>query len=87
MRMKYNRADLTDGDVCKHCGKDLRKVDEIHVVEGMHFCRKFCAVEWKADDLKEHSKTNGSVAEYVDDAKEWYSDYAEVVTPMDIGLK
>lgn len=72
-----NRKDLTDGDVCQQCGKDLRTVEEIHVVEGMHFCSEKCAVENQAEAVR------SSAYEL---AQQWYNDCHEIVTPVDIGI-
>lgn len=74
----HNRADLTEGDICMHCGKDLRKVKEIHVVEGMHFCSKLCAISYQ---------TSVIIASAKETAMQWYEDCAETVTPTDIGIK
>ena len=76
--MKYNREDLTEGDVCRRCGKDLRMVDEIHAVEGMHFCSKKCAIDHKVVVITISAKHA---------ALQWYNDCAETVTPTDIGIR
>ena len=78
MDKQYNREDLNEGDVCANCGKDLRTVDEIHVVEGMHFCSKTCAIVHQANVIIQSAQEM---------ATEWYNDCAEIVTPRDIGLK
>ena len=78
MANQYNREDLTEGDVCANCGKDLRKVDEIHVVEGMHFCNKSCAIVHQVNVIIQSAEAT---------ATQWYDDCAEIVTPRDIGLK
>lgn len=75
--LTYNREDLNEGDVCRHCGKDLRTVNEIHVVEGMHYCRKQCAIDEQIIVIMASAK---------DTATQWYEDCAEIVTPTDIGL-
>lgn len=69
--------DNLTGNVCAHCGKDLRMVEEIHVVEGQHFCTKACAV---------HEQMDVIVASAKDTATEWYDECAEIVTPQDIGI-
>lgn len=74
---KYNRKDLTEIDVCMHCGKDLRTVNEIHTVEGHLYCSKACAI---------NDYTNTIIASAKDTATSVYNDCAEVVTPLDIGL-
>lgn len=78
MSKVYNREDLNEGDICAWCKKDLRTVDEIHVVEGQHFCSKACAV---------HHQTDVIIASAKDMAIEWYDDCAEIVIPSDIGIK
>lgn len=78
MASKYNREDLTAEDVCVHCGKDLRKVDEIHSVEGLLYCSEECAIEEQMSVI---------IASARDTATQWYRDCAEVVTPTDIGIK
>ena len=77
MANTYNREDLTEGDVCMWCKKDLRTVDEIHAVEGHHFCSKDCAIASQAEIIAMSAKEL---------ATEWYNDCAEIVTPSDIGL-
>lgn len=74
----YSRSDLTEGDICMHCGKDLRKVKEIHAIEGIHFCSKKCAID---------NHVTVIIASAKDTATQWYNDCAEVVTPTDIGIK
>lgn len=66
-----------EGDVCARCGRDLERLDEIHVVEGQHFCSKECAIEHQAEII---------IASARDTAAEWYNDGAEIVTPVDIGI-
>lgn len=73
----YDRKDLTEGDVCMLCGRDLRDVDEIHVVEGMHFCSEPCAINHQASVI---------IQSAYDTAQQWYNDCHEIVTPVDIGL-
>ena len=74
---QYNREDLREGDICAWCKKDLRTVDEIHVVEGYHFCSKNCAIADQTEVIIDTAKEK---------ATEWYNDCAEIVTPIDIGL-
>lgn len=62
---------------CMYCGSDLVGVKEIHVVEGMNFCCKDCAITAKAE---------GIIAGAWDEANEWYNEGAEIVTPEDIGI-
>ena len=66
-----------EGNVCRHCKKDLRKVKEIHAVEGMHFCSMGCAIFEHMDII---------VASARDTATKWYNEGAEIITPEDIGL-
>lgn len=68
---------MTGENVCAYCGTDLTKVNEIHVVEGMNFCRKDCAIAHQAEVI---------TASAYDTATEWYNEGSEIVTPMDIGL-
>lgn len=77
MDKQYDRAALTEADVCNNCGKDLRLLDEIHVVEGLPYCSKDCAVEHQANIITSSA---------LNTAKEWYRDCAEIVTPRDIGM-
>lgn len=77
-RNKYERSDLTEGDVCAYCKKDLRKVDEIHVVEGFHFCSAECAINFQMDIIIMSARES---------AKSWYNDCCEIVTPSDIGIE
>ena len=72
-----DRSKLTEGDVCHRCGKDLRTVEEIHVTEGMHFCSKQCTIDHYVDDIITNAKEGATAM---------YNDFAEVVTPIDIGL-
>lgn len=65
------------GNVCRHCGKDLTTVKEIHVVEGDHFCSRDHAIEWCIND---------TILNVKEGAIQWYEDKAEIVTPQDIGL-
>ena len=64
-------------NVCAGCCKDLRKVKEIHAVEGMLYCSKKCAVNHQASII---------IASAMDTAEEWYNNCAETITPRDIGL-
>ena len=66
-----------EGNVCRHCKKDLRKVKEIHAVEGMHYCTKECAIFDQMDIIVLSAKSL---------ATQWYEEGAEIVTPEDIGL-
>lgn len=68
---------MNEGNVCAHCGKDLVAVKEIHVVEGVHYCSKDCAII---------SLTNENIKNAKALAIEWYNESAEVVTPTDIGI-
>ena len=74
---QVNREALTAEDVCMHCGRDLRTVDEIHVVEGMHFCTCDCAIFYE---------TNQIIANAKDQATQWYNNFSEIVKPVDIGI-
>lgn len=74
----YNRNDLTSNDVCMYCRKDLRTVDEIHTTEGMLFCSKQCAIDHYTDEIIKNAKGSATAM---------YNDFAEVVTPDDIGIK
>lgn len=62
---------------CHHCNKDLSTVAEIHAAEGMLFCSDLCAINHEMDLIIMSAKER---------AKEWYNEYAEVVTPSDIGI-
>jgi len=68
---------MSVGNVCAHCGKDLVTIDEIHVVEGRHFCSKECAIISCTTDIITNAKEL---------AIEWYDDAVEIVTPTDIGI-
>ena len=62
---------------CHHCNKDLSTVEEIHAAEGMLFCSEECAINYEMDLIIMSAK---------EQAKEWYNEYAEIVTPADIGI-
>ena len=68
---------MADTAYCRHCGKDLSTVEEIHAAEGMLFCSDLCAIDYHTELIIMSAK---------EQAKEWYSKYAETVTPSDIGL-
>ena len=77
MSYRVDKNLLCDSDVCHRCGKDLRTVKEIHASEGMHFCSKACAVEHYTDEVVKNARES---------AVALYEDYAEIVTPVDIGI-
>lgn len=62
---------------CAHCGKELVKVDEVHVVEGINYCSKDCAIIHIMNDIIMNAK---------EQAIEHYNNTAEVVNPTDIGM-
>lgn len=62
---------------CTQCGKDLASLKEIHVAEGNNFCSEECAISYRVDEIIMNAK---------EDAKAWYKDTAEIVTPIDIGM-
>lgn len=64
-------------DACAYCGTGLATVDEIHVIEGQHYCSKECAVSAQEDVIRNSAR---------DMALEWYNDCSEIVTPVDIGI-
>jgi len=68
---------MMEGNICVHCEKDLRLVKTIHVVKGQHFCTKDCAIIHMTNEIIQSAK---------EQAIEAYNEYAEEVTPMDIGL-
>lgn len=72
-----DKNELTEVDVCSRCGKDLRTVKEIHVVEGTFYCSAECAID---------AYTDGIIANAREQAKAIYNDFCEVVTPVDIGI-
>lgn len=74
---QYKRKDLTEGDVCCYCGKDLRVVNEIHTAEGHLSCSKECLINFYIDEVTMNAKASATAL---------YNDLAEVVTPEDIGL-
>lgn len=76
-RPKYRKKDLTSADTCHYCHKDLRKVHEIHAVEGMLFCSKEHAITYYRDQI---------IRDAVKSAIAIYNDFAEVVTAEDIGI-
>lgn len=73
----YNRSDLHNEDACEWCNRKLADVDEIHSVEGLLFCTKGCAVNYKRSEIIDLAG---------EQAAAWYNDFAEVVTPEDIGI-
>lgn len=73
----FDRKDLTVKDTCQHCSKDLRLVNEIHVVEGSMYCSESCAI---------NEQTNIIIDSAKETAKQWYNNFAEVVTARDIGI-
>lgn len=75
---QYKREDLTERDVCEQCKKDLRTVDEIHASEGHLFCSKECAIDFY---------TNKVIINAKESATAMYNDFAEIVTPEDIGIE
>lgn len=68
---------MNEGNVCASCGKELITAEEIHVVKGEHYCSKECAITHIMNDIVLNSKEL-AIAQYYE--------YAEVVTPSDIGL-
>lgn len=68
---------MTSENVCAHCNKDLALVDEIHVVTGVNYCSKECAIKHITDDIILNAGTC---------AIEEYNDKAEIVNPIDIGI-
>ena len=52
---------------CMKCGKEIS--NEIHVVEGDHYCSKECAVDALTSILIDSAK---------DQAIEWYNECAEI---------
>lgn len=68
---------MSDVCTCMKCGKNLAKVKEIHATEGMLFCSESCTIEYYMDDIIANAK---------EQAKKMYADYAEVISPKDIGL-
>lgn len=65
-------------DKCKHCGKDLSTVEEIHSVEGLLYCSRICAIMYKKTLITTFAQSL---------AIDWYDSHAEIVTPEDIGIK
>lgn len=68
---------MTDTARCHHCNKDLSTVEEIHASEGMLFCSEDCTVNHYVDEIITNAKES---------AKEIYCEFAEIVTPKDIGI-
>jgi hypothetical protein len=68
---------MSDKAYCHRCGKDLSKVEEIHASEGMMFCSDACAIDHYIDEIIMNAK---------EQAKKLYDEYAETITPADIGL-
>lgn len=66
-----------EAHTCARCRKDLTSLNEVHVVEGINFCSERCAIEHHIDETILNAK---------EIAKQWYSDCAEIVTPIDMGL-
>ena len=64
-------------DCCAQCNKPLSGCDEIHAVEGSLYCSKECAIDARMELIINSAK---------EQAAEWYNDYAETVTPADIGI-
>ena len=64
-------------DHCAHCDTLLNTCEEIHAVEGKLYCSKECAINGRIDEIVLNSK---------EVAIEWYNDYAEVVSPAEIGI-
>ena len=68
---------MTEKTCCHRCGKDLSTVEEIHAAEGMLFCSEDCAIGWQIDL---------TIATAKEQAQEWYDEYAEIVSPANIGI-
>ena len=65
-------------DCCVKCKKQLNSCEEIHAVEGMLYCSKECAINAHIEFIMNCAKEL---------ACKWYNDYAEVISPADIGLQ
>lgn len=73
-----------EDNVCAYCGKSLVTVDEIHVVEGVHYCSKDCAIIHIANGIIMNAKAHIMNAKA--QAIEQYNNMIEIVTPTDIGI-
>lgn len=62
---------------CEHCNCNLAREKEVHVVEGINFCSKRCAIEHLTDDIILNAKEL---------AIEEYNDKVEIVVPSDVGM-